>query len=204
MSQAGPSGTPIQVVLVGRPGSGKGTQGIRLAGVLGVPHIAAGDLLRAEIDRASDVGRRIAATVAEGRLVPDGLVMEALAHRLARDDVGTAGFVLDGFPRSVPQAIVLERLIAPSRLTCALELHLPEREASHRLLARRRADDRVPVIRRRFDEFERLTRPLIEWLDRRGLLITLDATPAPDAVGEALLRALAALVDPVGRSRVSA
>jgi len=227
------SWVPVRVLVLGRPGSGKGTQGARLARLLGVPHISTGDLLRAEIDRDGPVGRQIADHVESGRLVPDRLVGAALAARLSAEDAQRDGFVLDGYPRTIAQAVTLERLLAPARITAAIELLVPEREAEHRLRSRfvcsecgqpalardprvggpvggsavcarcggplrRRADDDVSVIRERFDEFEESTKPLLEWLDRRRLLVTVDANRPPDVVSENVLAALSPTLSRVG------
>jgi adenylate kinase len=225
---------PVRVLVLGRPGSGKGTQGTRLAGVLDVPHISTGDLLRSEIAGDGPLGREVAAHVHRGRLVPDALVMAVLAERLAAPDVGGPGFVLDGYPRSIPQAVTLERLLAPERLTVAVELMVPEREALQRLRSRfvctecghpqsalpavgtpertggsatcvrcdgelrRRTDDDPAVVAQRFAEFEQSTKPLLDWLDRRNRLVSVDADRPPDVVAHALLEALGPAVAAVG------
>lgn len=222
---------PVRLLVLGRPGAGKGTQSDRLARVLGVPHIAIGDLLRAEVEREDPGAREIARFVDRGRLVPDHLVTAVLDARLAEPDAASAGFVLDGYPRSIEQANVLEHLLDPGTLTAAIELLASQREATHRLLTRfvcvdcghsatrrlrtaadastdacarcggplrRRADDDVSVMRERFDEFEHCTKPLLEWLDRRGLLVSVDAERAPDLVAASVLDALAPALTRIG------
>ncbi len=216
------SGGPYRVLILGRPGAGKGTQGTRLAEVLGVPHISTGDIFREAMTTGTLLGRDVAAYLERGRLVPDPLVVRALASRLDEDDARTRGFVLDGFPRTVAQAEALERLVAPERISRAVELVLTEREATQRLLTRfvcaecghtvprsvdagrqadvgcarcggallRRADDDLPAIERRLEEFERATRPLLEWLDLRGLLVTVDADRTPEVVAASVLDAV--------------
>ncbi|MFA5884687.1 MAG: nucleoside monophosphate kinase [Acidimicrobiia bacterium] len=224
---------PAHIIVLGRPGSGKGTQSALLSEALGLPHVSTGDLLRTEVARGGRAGREIAGWVERGELVPDPLVMEVLFGRLARDDVRTRGFLLDGFPRSATQAAELERSIAPARIDGAVELMVSEREAAQRLLARfvcadcgrspyghadgaapvramrcaacggvlrRRTDDATAAIARRFDEFERLTKPLLAWLDRRGLLVTVDAERPPADVAASLLAALEPIVDPPSRA----
>jgi adenylate kinase len=224
-------GGPDRVLILGRPGAGKGTQGIRLAEVLGVPHISTGDIFREAMTTGTLLGRDVAAYLERGRLVPDPLVVRALASRLEGDDARTRGFVLDGFPRTVAQAEALEQLVAPGRISRAVELILSEREATQRLLTRfvcagcghtvprsvesgrqadlgcarcggallRRADDDLPAIERRLQEFERATRPLLEWLDLRGLLVTVDADRAPEVVAASVLDA----IDPCSDQSVS-
>jgi adenylate kinase len=124
---------PVRVSVLGRPGSGKGTQSARLARVLGVPHISTGELLRTEIERGTPVGRRAAAFVDSGRLVPDDVMQDSLADRLHEDDVQREGFVLDGYPRTIDQAVALESMLAPHDLDAVVELMVPEREAAERL-----------------------------------------------------------------------
>ena len=219
-----PAPSFLRALLLGRPGSGKGTQGSVLAEILGIPHVSMGDLLRTEIERKSRIGEAVRRTVCSGRLVPDALVLEALEARLRRDDVRARGFLLDGFPRSVSQATDLERVLAPTRVDVAIELLLSEREAAHRLHARfvcddcgqsptrviglgtvatlpqccarcggtlrRRADDEVRAIRRRFEEYERLTKPLLEGLDARHMLVTVDADRPASVVTSSVVDAL--------------
>ena len=220
---------PIRVLVLGRPGSGKGTQGTRLARTLEVPHISTGELLRTEIADDSRLGREVAAHVRRGAMVPDCFVDAVLAERLTAPDVRQAGFVLDGYPRSIPQAVTLERLLDPARITVALELMVSEREALARLRSRfvctvcghpqgarepgddlscsvcggslrRRADDDPAAVARRFAEFEQCTKPLLDWLDRRHRLVSVDADRAPDAVARAVVEALGPAVAAVGGS----
>jgi len=216
---------PVRVAVLGRPGSGKGTQSGRLARVLGVPHVSTGELLRAEIERGSPVGRRAQEFVEAGQLVPDEMVLESLAERLDDADIERDGFVLDGFPRTIDQAVALDALLAPAGLDAVVELMVPEREAAERLGARlvcpecgrsvsrdqrsalcdhcgtvlaRRADDDVDVIRSRFDVFENETRPLLEWLDQHGRLVAVDGDRS---VSEVTRRVIAAVQTVLERDR---
>jgi adenylate kinase len=222
------SSRPVRVAVLGRPGSGKGTQSARLARVLGVPHISTGELLRTEIERASPVGRRAQAFVESGRLVPDDVMQDSLADRFRQEDVLRYGFVLDGFPRTIDQAVALESMLAPDDLDAVVELMVPEREAAERLGARlvcpecgrsvsrdqrsglcdhcgtvlaRRTDDDLDVIRARFDVFENETRPLLEWLDQRGHLVAVDGDRP---VSEVTRRVIAAVQSVLDRDRSSA
>ena len=102
----------LNMVLIGPPGSGKGTQAVRLAGRYGVPHISTGDILRAAVRAATPLGQQVSATLASGGLVGDDLITDLVRDRLARKDTGR-GFVLDGFPRTVAQAHALDELFAP-------------------------------------------------------------------------------------------
>jgi adenylate kinase len=213
---------PVRVAVLGRPGSGKGTQSARLARVLGVPHISTGELLRAEIEQGSRLGRRAQEYVEAGQLVPDVVVQDSLAQRFEDDDVQRDGFVLDGFPRTVDQAVALESLLAPHDLDAVVELMVPEREAAERLGARlvcpecgrsvsrdsrsalcercgtvlaRRTDDDIDVIRARFEVFENETRPLLEWLDQRGRLVAVDGNRPVSEVTRRVISAVQSILD---------
>jgi inorganic pyrophosphatase len=127
----------LRVVMLGRQGSGKGTQGVQLARLLVVPHISVGDVLREAARSGSPAGRRTRATMERGELVEDDLVVSLVAERLAAPDVRSGGFVLDGFPRTVEQAGVLEGILADSALDRAVVIDVPIEVARARLLARR-------------------------------------------------------------------
>jgi adenylate kinase family enzyme len=177
----------VRMLLLAPPGAGKGTQGERLAAWLGVRHIAAGDLLRAEAQAGTARGREIAACQARGDLVPDqivfGLLIPAVVEAAAR-----GGYILDGFPRTLAQATAATELGA--RLDVTLQavvcLSAPEAVLTRRLLARAgqegRADDTADVIRHRLQVFTETTGPLIAYYQDRGILVTVDADQPPDAV----------------------
>ena len=179
---------PVRLVLVGPPGSGKGTQGPVLAAHLGVRHLSTGDLLREEVDADTDLGRRVGALIERGELVPDDLMVDVVAHAL---DAGgaegsTGGYVLDGFPRTVAQAEVLEAdgsaLPAPD---LAVHLDIPDAEVRRRLARRAdeegRRDDADPdVIRRRLDVYRHETEPLLTHYRERGALVTVDGDGPPE------------------------
>ena len=136
MSAVGGSGA--RLVLLGAPGVGKGTQAAEISRRTGLPHISTGDLLRAAIREGSPLGRRVAATVERGELVPDGLVAEVMEERLARPDAAD-GFLLDGFPRTVAQADLLDRILAKrgQALDRLISIEVPEAEIVDRLAGRR-------------------------------------------------------------------
>jgi adenylate kinase len=182
----------VKVLLIGPPGSGKGTQGHLLAERLGVRHIAAGDLLRAEVERASPLGRRVEAMMARGELVPD-LIVLALLLPAVMQAVDHGGYVLDGYPRSVPQAD-LSRDLADSlglRADLALYLDVPQEELLARILARatteNRADDTEDVVRHRLRVFEEATSPLVAYYRELGVLRVVDATGPVDEITETML-----------------
>lgn len=188
-----PSGNlPImRIMLLGTPGSGKGTQAARLSTQLRIPAVSTGEIFRAERDRGSDLGRRATAYLDHGHLVPDDIVIEVVRRRLSQPDTA-AGFVLDGFPRSVPQAVALDEILdtAGTPLDAVLDLTVDRDELVRRLSARGRGDDTQETVKRRLEEYADKTLPLIDFYRAQGKLATLDATGTVD---EVTARAIAAL-----------
>ena len=188
----------MNVLLLGPPGSGKGTQGVRLAARLGIEHIATGDLLRAEVAAGTPTGRRAEAFMNSGELVPDELIMELVMPRVFAA-AAAEGYVLDGFPRTVAQAHAARELAqrAGASPHVVIYLDVPAEELTRRMLARARsqgrADDTAETIAHRIEVFEQVTRPLVEHYRERGLLRVVDAArggAGPDAVFEAVLAVL--------------
>jgi len=185
----------MRAIMLGAPGSGKGTQGRRLATRFGVAHIASGDLLRAEVDNRSDLGRRVSGYLDSGQLVPDALVSElVLPEVLAAAAAG--GYVLDGFPRSVAQAVQAEGTLAESDACPGLVIYLvvPQRLLVQRLLERAgvsgRSDDTLEVITDRLRVFESETRPLVDHYRAHGLLREVKADRTMDEVTTAVMAAV--------------
>ena len=129
----GPLLSGLRVVMLGRQGSGKGTQGVQFARLLVVPHISAGDLLREAASSESPACRRAQETMERGELVADDLVVSLVAERLAAPDARSGGFVLDGFPRTVDQAAALDGILADSALDRAVVIDVPLEVARARL-----------------------------------------------------------------------
>jgi adenylate kinase len=163
----------VRLLLLAPPGAGKGTQGERLAARHGVRHIAAGDLLRAEAQAATPAGREIAAYQDRGDLVPDQIVLSALTPAVVEAAAG-GGYILDGFPRTLPQATAAAELAARLGVTldAAVYLYAPEEVLTRRLLDRAsqggRADDVADVIRHRLRVFAETTGPLVPYYTERG------------------------------------
>jgi adenylate kinase len=185
----------MNVLLIGPPGSGKGTQGERLAARLRLEHLAAGDLLRAEVEHETPLGKRVAAMMEQGELVPDQVIISLLMPRvLAAAEAN--GYLLDGFPRSVEQAVEARRLaeLAGASPDAVIYLDAPREELVRRILARAakegRADDNPETVANRLRIFDEATRPLIDYYGERGLLHVVDADQDEDAVTEAILAAL--------------
>jgi adenylate kinase len=177
----------VRLLLLAPPGAGKGTQGERLAAWAGVRHIAAGDLLRAEARADGPLGTEIAAYQARGDLVPDQIVLDVLIPAVT-EAAAHGGYILDGFPRTLAQAIAAADLAASLGVTlqAAVYLHAPDEVLTRRLLARAaqegRADDTADVIRHRLQVFADTTGPLVPYYKERGILIEVDADQPPDSV----------------------
>jgi adenylate kinase len=186
----------MNVLLIGPPGSGKGTQGERLSERLGLEHIAAGDLLRAEVDGKTPLGREVAAYMQRGDLVPDELILKLLMPKVLAP-AGANGYLLDGFPRSVEQAVEARKLAenAGASPQAVIYLDAPREELIRRIVARAsvegRADDNPETVRNRLEVFDDATRPLVDYYRERGLLHVVDANRDEDAVTADIIEALA-------------
>lgn len=187
----------MNVLLIGPPGSGKGTQGERLADRLGIEHLAAGDLLRAEVAKDTPLGKRVAGMMARGELVPDAVIISLLMPRVLAASDGN-GYLLDGFPRSVEQAVEARKLaeIADAGPDAVIYLDAPREELVRRILARAevegRADDNPETVENRLRVFDEATRPLIDYYRDRGLLHVVNADQHEDEVTGDILKALEA------------
>jgi adenylate kinase len=181
----------MRIVLLGAPGSGKGTQAARLSAHLGVPAVSTGEIFRTERVRDSDLGRSVANHLDHGQLVPDDIAAQVVRRRLSRLDTAS-GFLLDGFPRTVPQAVALDELLdlAGTRLDAALDLGVNRDEVIRRLSARGREDDTPTTAARRLEEYVEKSAPLVDFYRAQGKLATVDAT---GAVEDVTARAIAAL-----------
>lgn len=164
-----------RLLFLGPPGAGKGTQAQRLAASHHLLHLSTGDLLRAEVEAGSPLGQEAEAVMARGELVSDALVLAIVRQRLAGHQ---GGWLLDGFPRNLPQAVALDGLLAELgqsiELVVLMELDPPV--LLQRLLARGRADDNEAVIRHRLDVYTEQTAPLIAHYQALGLLQPVEAS----------------------------
>ncbi len=207
----------MRLVLLGPPGSGKGTQGAKLADVLGVPRISTGDILRRNVAQGTQLGKEAKAYMESGKLVPDELVIAMTAERLKEPDA-RKGFVLDGFPRTIAQAEALSRL---TPLDAVVNLFLEPEELVKRSAGRRvcpkcesvyhlvsspprksgicdkcgtalvtRPDDREEVVRTRIETYERQTAPLVRYYKEKGILREVYASGLIEEISERVRQAL--------------
>ena len=182
------------IVLLGRQGSGKGTQAALLAEAYGWVHISTGDMLRSAVDAGSELGRQAEALLLSGQLVGDDIIVGVVAERLQSEDVLLGGVLLDGFPRNVEQAEALETILAEQGRSVDLAVHLDVGvdAATERMMLRGRPDDTSAAIARRLADYEEQTLPLRCWFADRGILAEVDGF---GAVGEVFNRIVSAVED---------
>ena len=178
------SSSVLRMVILGRQGSGKGTQSLRIAEQFGCVHLSTGDVLRAAVDAGTELGQQAASIMNAGGLVGDDIMIPLVAERLAQDDIMAGGVLLDGFPRTAEQTNGLEAMLAKleQQLTVAINLDVPVEEVTQRMMARGREDDTEDAITRRLGLYEEQTAPLLDWFAERGLLATVDGLGEEDEV----------------------
>ena len=178
---------PLDLLLLGPPGAGKGTQAKRISAERGTPQIATGDMLRAAMANGTELGKRVKPIYDRGDLVPDDLMIEIIRERLSDDDTA-AGFILDGFPRTIPQAEALDAMLQElgRRLSCVLEFQLDPDDAFERLVGRgeeeQRTDDQPETIRHRLQVYAAQAEQLIAYYLAKGILVGIDAGRSVDEV----------------------
>ena len=180
------------MVILGRQGSGKGTQSERLVAAFGCVHLSTGDVLRAAAAAGTELGRQAKAIMDSGGLVGDDIMNAIVRERLAGDDIISRGVLLDGFPRTTEQAEALESVLEDleQRLDVVLNIEVPVAEVTARMLGRGRSDDTVEAIERRLALYEKQTAPLLDWFEGRGLLATVEGIGPPDEVFERVVAAV--------------
>ena len=213
----------VRLLVLGKQGAGKGTQAVRIARHYGVPHISTGDMFRAAAAAGTSFGLRAKEYMTRGELVPDDVVIGVVAERLAKDDAQDQGFVLDGFPRTRVQAEELQRLLGPSGLDAAVDIDVPTDVVIDRISGRRvcatcgatyhvnappkkpwvcdkdggdvvqREDDTSEAVTKRLELYEKDTRPLLDFYDGLGLLVTVDGVGDPDDVFDRLIDGVGAV-----------
>ena len=180
---------PLNLVFFGPPGAGKGTQADRFAERHGIPKISTGDMLRKAIQEGTRVGMLVRDTLQRGALVGDDVIISIVAERLEQPDTAN-GFVLDGFPRTLPQAAALDAMLADRGGLRVIALVVHADEVIRRLGQRGREDDDAFVIKERLAVYARETEPVLEYYRRRGVVTVLDGNRPPDEVSEAIEKAV--------------
>ena len=177
----------MNIILLGAPGSGKGTQPAFLIEKHGLTHLSTGDMLRAEIAAGSDLGKQAKAIMENGQLVSDEIVIAMIAARLS-----DKGALFDGFPRTIAQAEALDKLLAGrgSQIDAVIELQVGNEEIVQRMLARGRSDDNEATIRQRLAVFEAQTKPLIDYYQKQGKLRSIDGSGELAAISARIEAAL--------------
>lgn len=188
--------TPVRLLIVGPPGAGKGTQAAGIAERYDIPAISTGDIFRENIRNQTELGTRVQEITSRGDLVPDSLTNELIEDRLAQPDA-EGGFLLDGYPRTLPQVDALGKLLDAKgqRLDAVVSLTVDEDEVVARLLQRAkdqgRVDDTEETIRHRQQVYRKDTEPLLDVYREQGLVLEVDGMGTIDEVGEAIAAALA-------------
>jgi len=209
----------VRLVLLGAPASGKGTQGQTLSQTFGIPKISTGDMLRAARDQGTELGKLADGIMAAGQLVPDDLVIRLVDDRLSQPDAA-AGFILDGFPRTIPQAQALDALLERrgEALNAAVHIELPRELLMERATLRRtdvrtgqiyhlkynpppdsaelvhRDDDREETVAKRLDAYDTMTAALVPYYQDKKILRHVDGAGSPREVGERIRNELRALL----------
>jgi adenylate kinase len=182
-----------RLIMLGAPGSGKGTQAAILAGEIGVPSISTGEMLRDAVADGTELGRKVEAIMSSGKLVDDQTMEAVVRQRLGQDDC-RAGFILDGYPRNLGQVETLDAILAEIGIDLDAVVHISVQEAElvRRALARQREDDLEDVIRQRLEVYREQTQPLIDHYRERGLLRPVDGNQTIEAVASSVVSGLEA------------
>jgi adenylate kinase len=204
------------IILLGPPGSGKGTQAVRLAKQLNIPHISTGDLFRENLSKQTDLGKKVKTFMDSGHLVPDELVLDMLFDRVSKQDC-VAGYLLDGFPRTIPQAQSFDAHLSPNDELIVLNLDVADDVIIKRIAGRlsckscgaiqhkdfsppkvegkcdkcggelfQRPDDKPEVVKERLRVYHTQTKPLIEYYAKKNVLHTVNGEQTPDTVAQEL------------------
>lgn len=189
--------TPARLLIIGPQGSGKGTQGARVAQSLGIPAVSTGDVFRANVKEGTELGLKVKAIIDAGDLVPDELTSEIVRDRLEQTDAAD-GFLLDGYPRNLRQVRDLDAFLGSrdEGLTAVIELSVPREESISRLTLRAaeqgRADDNEESIAKRLSIYESETAPILDVYRERGIVDEVDGVGSLDEITERIMAALAA------------
>lgn len=214
----------MRLIMLGAPGAGKGTQAANLAKELNIPHISTGDIFRANIKNGTELGKKAKSYMDAGKLVPDELVCDLVAERIAKDDC-KEGYILDGFPRTIPQAEALDKAVLAlgTKIDYAVNIDVPDEAIITRMGGRRaclncgatyhvqynppkkegicdtcghplvlRDDDKPETVQTRLNVYHEQTQPLIDYYEKKNILVTVDGTQSMDKVFSDILKAVKA------------
>ncbi len=185
----------LNIVIFGAPGSGKGTQSERIVAKYGINHISTGDVLRAEIKNNTELGKIAKGYIDQGQLIPDELIIDILAKTLDSFE-DSKGVIFDGFPRTIPQAEALKKVLADrgQEVSIMLDLDVPEDELMTRLIKRGqesgRADDNEETIKKRLVVYHSQTAPLIDWYKAEGQYCHINGLGTMEGIFEEICKAI--------------
>ncbi|MFZ5439498.1 MAG: adenylate kinase [Myxococcota bacterium] len=181
----------MHLVFFGPPGAGKGTQAQKIVAEFGIPQISTGDILRAAVSKGTELGRQAGPLMAAGKLVPDELVIGIVEERLKEPDCAK-GFLLDGFPRTIPQAEALDRVLSKMgrKIEHVVSLEVPDAVIHERMKGRGRADDSPETVQKRLDVFRQQTSPLKDHYAKVGLLRTINGVGSLDEIYAGIKKAI--------------
>lgn len=179
----------MKLLFIGPPGAGKGTQAERVAERLGIPHVSTGEMFRHHVGEGTDLGRQVKAILEAGDYVPDSITVAMLEERISRHDARD-GFILDGFPRTLPQVSALDGLIGEGGLDRVVLLQVDEDVLAERMLSRGRSDDTEETIRSRFKIYNEQTEPLLDVYRDRGVVVEVDGMGEIEEITERVLTAV--------------
>ncbi|MBO5382404.1 MAG: adenylate kinase [Bacteroides sp.] len=185
----------LNIVIFGAPGSGKGTQSERIVAKYGINHISTGDVLRAEIKNGTELGKIAKGYIDQGQLIPDELIIDILAKTLDSFK-DSKGVIFDGFPRTIPQAEALKKVLADrgQEVSIMLDLDVPEDELMTRLIKRGqesgRADDNEETIKKRLVVYHSQTAPLIDWYKAEGQYCHINGLGTMEGIFEEICKAI--------------
>lgn len=183
----------MRLVIFGPPGAGKGTQALRISGEYGIPHLSTGSIFRSAIKNETPLGKEVKSILDAGELVPDDKVVDLVENELKNEKYDD-GYVLDGFPRTVPQASALDDILDKNNesLDALLRLEVPQAELVNRILGREdeRTDDTPEKIKNRLSIYREKTQPVLDYYQQQGLVKEIDGIGSIEEISDRIFTAL--------------